>query len=315
MNEVLTLDNHLAAGSTAVTIGMFDGVHRGHAFLIGELKRHAAERGLTPMVVTFDRHPLEVVRPARTPALLMTQAARIAALQAQCEQVAVLTFDQAMAQLSTLQFLELLRDNWGVKLLVMGYNHRFGHEAVWDEDHYKQCGQQAGVEVIVAPAYDGPYAPISSSFIRNNITRGEVDAARDMLGHPFVLQGRVVHGNHNGTSLGYPTANVGDIDPALIVPRNGAYAAVAILNGNRYNAMVGIGYRPTLTQGVVRSIEAHLIDQNGNFYGKDIALEMVGFIRPEIKFDDASALRHQLDVDRKTAINLLTHYHDNNGNH
>ena len=257
------------------TIGMFDGMHRGHITLINALKHEAMARHQRSAVITFRKHPQLVVNPGDSPAK---------------------------------DFIELLHDHYNVATLVMGYNHRFGHERNTTFAHYVEQGRLAGVEVVKAPEYLGRYAPVSSSIVRQLITSGRVEDAMNCMGHPFELSGKVVHGFHNGRGIGFPTANVGEIDPAMILPHQGAYAVMVYVSGQWHKGMVNIGHRPTLDNGDNVSIEVHIFDFDDDIYSQPITLHFVRFLRLEFKLGSIEQLRAQLTYDKQLSNQILDNY-------
>ena len=219
-----------------------------------------------------------------------------------------LDFTAEFAKLDSSQFIELLRDRYGVSLLVAGYNHRFGHNRGETFRDYCRHGEQLGVKMVKAPEYLGPYAPVSSTIVRGLIAAGRVVDAMHCMGRPHMIRGKVVHGFHNGRGLGFPTANVGEIDPQLLLPHNGAYAVLAHVDGQVLQGMANIGKRPTLDNGDQLSIEVNLFDFDDDIYGKDITLEFISFLRLEFKMCGLEELKHQLTLDRNNAKRILNDY-------
>ena len=302
-------NDRLPQGSTVATIGMFDGVHRGHVLLVDFLKRQAEESGKQSLVITFLRHPRQVLYPDNTFRLIMPLEERLKKLEALNPDLLLpLDFTRELSQLDSHQFIELLHDRYGVDVLVAGYNHRFGHSRGETFEDYRRHGERLGVKVIKAPEYLGAYAPVSSTIIRNLISAGKVADALHCMGHPFTLKGKVIHGFHNGRGLGFPTANVGEIDPQILLPHNGAYAVLAHVGGEVLQGMVNIGKRPTLNNGDQLSIEVNLFDFDSDIYGEVISLEFISFLRLEFKMCGIDELKHQLTLDRANAQRLLKEY-------
>lgn len=311
--RTLSETDRLPAGSTVATIGMFDGVHRGHATLVDFLNRQATDAGKQSLVITFLKHPRQVLHPGDGFRLIMPLDERLKQIEALGPDLLLpLDFTPEVAQLDAAQFIELLRDRYGVETLVTGYNHRFGHNKGENFEDYCRFGKQLGVEVVKAPEYLGQYAPVSSTIIRGLVAAGRVVDARHCMGRPFALRGKVVHGFHNGRGLGFPTANVGEIDPEMLLPHNGAYAVLAHVDGQQLQGMANVGYRPTLDNGPQLSIEVNLFDFDDDIYGKDITLEFISFLRLEFKMCGLDELKHQLTMDRDNAKRLLKEYLTNN---
>ena len=309
--RILSASDHIDASEPRVTatIGMFDGMHLGHITLINALKEEASKRGQSSAIVTFRQHPQEVVNPSRPPRAIMTLDKKVEAIEA-CSPtfLILLDFNERLSKLSAREFMELLHQQYNVTTLVMGYNHRFGHERNTTFAHYVEQGRLAGVEVIKAPEYLGQYAPVSSSIVRQLIAGGRVEDAMNCMGHPFELSGTVVHGFHNGRGIGFPTANVGEISPSIILPHNGAYAVMVNVDGVWHKGMVNIGRRPTLDNGDDISIEVNIFDFDSDIYGKPITLHFIRFLRLEFTLGSIEQLRQQLSHDKQLSITILDKY-------
>ena len=287
-------------------IGMFDGVHLGHLTLLDALKAEAQRRGMSSAVFTFRQHPRQVLHPEHEVKMLMSLTDKLQAISQQgIDYIVPLEFTHELARLSALEFMRRLRDDYGVRVLLMGYNHRFGHDRSSSFADYVRWGADLGIDVVKAPEYLGQYAPVSSSIIRNLILAGKVDDAMRCMGRPYQLEGRVVHGLRNGTALGFPTANVGEIAADALIPHNGAYAVVVTLKGRRWQGMVNVGYRPTLGESNRLSIEVNIFDFEGEIYGEPITLEFIQFLRLEFKMVSVDELRRQLEHDRNKALAIL----------
>lgn len=300
------IDNNIAV---TATIGMFDGMHRGHCTLINALKQEAASRGQKSAVITFSQHPQQVINPHGSPSAIMTLDEKIKAIAAtNPDYIILLNFDKQLSQLTASQFLAMLHKQFNVSTLVMGYNHRFGHDHNMSFDAYVEQGKAQGVEIIKAPEYLGRYAPVSSSIVRQLIASGRVEDAMNCMGHPFELAGTVVHGFHNGRGIGFPTANVGNLAPGIILPHNGAYAVMVNVDDQWYKGMVNIGYRPTLDNGSQLSIEVNIFDFDSDIYGKPIKLHFVRFLRLEFKLGSIEQLREQLTHDKQLSNEILDKY-------
>ena len=311
--RILGENDRLPIGSTVATIGMFDGVHRGHATLVHFLNQQAADQGKQSLVITFLNHPRQVLHPDESFRLIMPLEDRLAHLQdLKPDLLLTLPFTPQLASLDSSQFIELLKERYGVAVLVAGYNHRFGHNKGDTFEDYCRHGENLGVNVVKAPEYLGQYAPVSSTIIRGLIAAGRVVDAMHCMGRPHRISGKVVHGFHNGRGLGFPTANVGELDPQLILPHNGAYAVLAHVNGQVLQGMANIGKRPTLDNGDKISIEVNLFDFDEDIYGQDITLEFISFLRLEFKMCGLDELKHQLTLDRDNAKRLLQEYLINN---
>lgn len=304
MNRLTDADR-LPAGTTVATIGMFDGVHQGHATLIEALKSEAHARGLQSLVVTFGQHPQHVLHGGGLK-MLQTLEQRLSTLESFApDHLAVLEFTRELSQLSSEDFMRLLRDRYGIAALIVGYNHRFGHNRNETFADYVATGQRLGIDVIKAPEYLGEYAPVSSTIVRGLIASGKVDDAMHCMGRPYRLEGTVVHGFHNGRGIGFPTANIGQLDPSIILPHNGAYAVLVHVCGHTLQGMVNLGNRPTLHNGTHLSIEVNIFDFDDDIYGQPIALDFIKFLRLEFKLGSIEELRAQLTRDRDKSRAIL----------
>ena len=287
-----------------VTAGCFDGVHRGHRHLLDQVAAEARRRGCPAVVMTFDRHPREVLQKGYQPALLTTTDDRVALLrQTGMDACAVLHFTSEMARLTAAAFMkEILVQGLGASTLVMGYDHRFGSDHLTAFADYAAATAQTGMDIVHAtPLMIGGEA-VSSSRIRRQLAAGDAAGAAACLGRPFALPGRVVHGNHVGTGIGFPTANVKADDDRLMVPAHGVYAAWAQTeDGRQHAAMVNIGVRPTIGDGLLPTTEAHLLHFDGDLYGRHLTLHFVTRLRDERRFTSRDDLRAQLSEDARTA--------------
>lgn len=283
----------------AVAIGFFDGVHRGHRFVFDELRRRARTAGESAWAVTFDVHPFAVIAPERQPPLLSTLDEKIEALRS-CglDGVVVLHFDRKMADFTAERFMhEVLHENLHVERLLVGHDHRFGRPMPGDSfERYREIGDSIGIEVDLCPAMPDE-VDLSSSAIRSLLEAGNVVAAAERLGRPYSLMGTVVHGFQNGRKLGFPTANLDLSCAEKVVPRRGSYVTVVCSDGKQYPAMTNIGRRPTLENGEKVTIETHLLDFDGDLYGRQLEVRFEERLRDERKFDHIDALKAQLNED------------------
>lgn len=304
--KVLTSPAECDKVAIAATIGMFDGVHLGHIALIESLKREAAKRGLATAVVTFRDHPQNVLHGGNVK-WISTLDDRIASIaRAGIDYLILMDFDRRLAALDSTAFMVMLKRNYGLKALMVGFNHRFGHNRSETFIDYQANGKKIGVEVVKAKEYDGEYAPVSSSIIRHLIVGGDVEAAMHRLDHPFSITGTVVHGLKNGRKIGFPTANVGNFSDQLILPPNGAYVALARVNGGPLlKAMANIGTRPTVLSNAPISVEVNILDFDSDIYNLPFTVYLVKRLRPETQYASLDALKEQLLKDRETSRQYL----------
>ena len=297
----------------AATIGMFDGFHLGHRTLVESLKREAGKRGLATAVVTFRDRPQNVLHHAGQK-WICTLDDRIQCIADQgVDYLILMDFTPELAALDSTAFMLLLRDRYHLRALVVGFNHRFGHNRSEGFDDYRANGARLGVEVVQAAEYAGEYAPVSSSIVRRYIAEGNVEAAMHRLYHPFCLSGTVVHGLKNGRKIGFPTANVGGYSPQVIMPANGVYVTLAQIDGGDWlPSMANIGTRPTvLTEGAI-SVEVNIFNFDTDIYDRRFAVRFIKRLRNEVHHASLDALKRQLAADRDAS---LRYFSDRNINH
>ena len=302
-------------GRYMATIGMFDGVHRGHQALIEELRNEARRRGLQTMVVTFAGHPRQVVQPEWQPRLLTTFEEKAALLaETGIDVLVVLRFDAAMASLSARDFmLHVLKERLHADALLTGYDNRFGHDRSETFADYQRYGAQMGIDVVAGhPAEEGNLR-FSSSLIRQLLDQGDVARAAVCLGRNYRLSGRVVHGRAVGRTIGFPTANIVPDDPARIVPQFGVYCVVIHTESgaDSYQSIMNIGTRPTF-HGHEPSLEAHLIGFSGDLYGQTVTAEFIARLRSERVFNTPDDLAVQLEKDAAEAQTIFKNHEKSN---
>ena len=283
----------------AATIGFFDGVHLGHVHLLEELKNIATERGLKSMAITFPEHPRQILQSDYRPRLLSTPEDKMHLLERTgIDYCFPLHFTTAIAALDARTFMtDFLQKKLGVCTLLVGHDHHFGHDTNLTVDDYRRIGDEIGMEVIPADAYLYEGAPISSSRIRRELVAGNVKVANDMLGYRYTICGTVIHGMQNGRKMGFPTANLGPYCEFMQIPADGVYSSIATVDGETWQAMLNIGFRPTF-EGKARTIEAHLLGFDRDIYFHELTLEFVEFLRPERRFGSPEELAAQLEADR-----------------
>ena len=289
----------------AATVGFFDGVHAGHRSLIHQLREAARERGLASAVFTFPVHPRRVLQSDYRPQLLDSFEEKLARLaETEADYCAVLDFTPTLAALTAREFIERLAAEWCVRTLVVGYDHRFGHDRAEGFEEYVAHGRAVGMEVLRGVPYlleDG--TAVSSSRIRALLTECRVEEAARMLTVPYRLRGHVVSGQRLGRTMGFPTANLSVDEPLKIRPGDGVYAVRAWLRGVAYRGMLSIGNRPTLGNQPT-AVEVHLLDFAGQIYGEALEVEFILHLRANRRFDSLDALREQLLRDREAVLRL-----------
>ncbi|GAA2155478.1 bifunctional riboflavin kinase/FAD synthetase [Kitasatospora kazusensis] len=294
-------------GRSVVTIGSFDGVHRGHQLIISRVVERARELGVKAVVVTFDPHPSEVVRPGSHPALLAPQPRR-AELMAELgvDAVLVLPFTPEFSRESPEAFVQqVLVDALHARQVIEGPNFRFGHKASGNVALLTELGRTADfdVEVVDLRLRCAAGEPFSSTLVRRLVAEGEVSAAAEVLGHPHRVEGVVVQGAQRGRELGFPTANV-DTVPHSAVPADGVYAGWLTADGERMPAAISVGTNPTF-DGTARTVEAYAIDRVGlDLYGLHVAVDFLAYLRGMEKFESIEALLDRMADDVKRAREL-----------
>lgn len=289
----------------AATVGFFDGVHTGHRFLIAELKKEAAKRGLKSMVITFKVHPRKVLHAAYLPQLLTSAEEKLEQLKStDVDEVVELDFTTEMAQLTAAEFIkQILAEQLGVKLLLVGHDHRFGKNREEGFPEYVAYGKQNGMEVIQATRYSTEqFSHISSSEVRNALLNGEIERANTLLTYPYAFTGYVVSGFQVGKKIGFPTANLNPVEPDKLIPAIGVYAVLIDWNGTTYSGMMNIGRRPTLDNGDAVSLEVHIINFDADIYHQQVKVTFIRKIRDEKKFNSVEELIEQLKMDKEIVL-------------
>lgn len=296
----------LGARGCVLTVGAFDGIHRGHARLIGRVLAAARERGAPARLVTFEPHPLRVVRPAAAPPRLSTVEEKIEVLAATgLDAVAVVRFDAALAQLTPREFVQqVLLDRLGMGHLVVGYDHAFGRNRSGDVATLQALGAELGFGVEVVEPVAGREGPISSTRIRAAVAEGDVATAALALGRPYSLRGTVVRGDGRGRDLGFPTANLRTA-PEKLVPLAGIYAVRVHVGRTSADGVLHVGPRPTFGDPTP-TIEVHIFDFDGDIYGADVRIDFCGRIRGVESFAGEAALVRAMEGDAAAARKLLS---------
>lgn len=302
--------SHLPAEvqGAAVTVGTFDGVHRGHQDLIARLVASAREAGLHSVAITFEPHPLEVVNPAAAPPLLTVGEEKLEALmETGLDHVVVLAFTHELASLSATEFVDsVLRDRFRMRHLLIGHDHGFGRQRAGNAAVLQSLGTTRGFTVDVVPpvaAADGRW--ISSTAIRRAVAGGDLPRAAELLGRPYSISGTVEAGAARGRALGFPTLNLSKPSPRKLLPPEGVYAVRVTTPRGTFGGMMNLGPRPTFGEAD-RSIEAYLFDVSGDFYGQSVRVDVLRRLRDTRAFSSPDALVQQLRADESDARSALT---------
>jgi riboflavin kinase/FMN adenylyltransferase len=289
-----------------VTVGTFDGVHRGHWEVLQRIRARADEGGHRSVLVTFHPHPLRIVRPEYAPPLLTTPVEKKEILAESGLHWAVfLSFTPTLAAYPPRRFVEeILVERLGVKELVIGYDHGFGRGRSGDVETLRELGEELSFNVVVVPPVSDGEGAVSSSRIRDALGSGDVEAARNGLGRPYSLRGLVVRGEGRGRTLGFPTANLAVVDGDKLIPRTGIYAVRGVLGRGTFDGALHLGPRPTF-RGSPPTIELHLLDFEGDLYGEEIRVDFVHRLRDVRPFTSATALIGQMRDDVDLAREVL----------
>ena len=294
--------------NAVVTSGTFDGVHLGHQKILKRVVEAAKRENGESVVITFWPHPRLVLYPNDGDGLKLLntfeEKAKLVELQG-IDHLISIPFTKEFSQLTSEEFIQqILIDKIGTKHLIIGYDHKFGKNREGSFEHLKENAHLYGFTVEEIPREDLENVGISSTLIRQNLLEGKVEVSNNFLGHNYSVFGKVIHGNELGRKIGFPTANILLGEPYKLIPSDGVYAAIVLLNGVQYKAMVNIGYRPTV-DGQMHTIEAHLFNFNQDIYHQYIEVQFIKMLRTEIKFDSIEALKIQLVKDKELAIDLL----------
>lgn len=307
------------------TIGSFDGVHRGHLCLLKQVRDIADERGIKAAAVTFTSSPKRVLG-GKDVAQLNGLRERLLLLQRSgVDEIHLLDFTHDMAKMTAYDFMrQVLKEKFGVEVLVIGYDHRFGCNRTDGFDDYVRYGKELGIEVVRGEACMAGDAPVSSTRIRQCLAEGKVSDAAQLLGYNYKLCGKVVDGYKVGRKLGFPTANIDVRRDNKLLPADGVYAVCCRLaeeypattdsnlasTNEQWIGMLNIGHRPTINNGTERSIEVHILDFEGDLYGKSLCIEFVERLREERSFENLEELTSQLAADREKVKNMFPSTHN-----
>ena len=291
---------------TVATIGFFDGVHLGHRYLINQVKIAASQCGWCSSIITFPVHPRQVIQSDYQPQLLSSPEEKIELLsQTDVDNCILLPFTRELSKLTAWEFMQLLYEQYKVRMLVIGYDHRFGHHRAETFEDYCRYGRELGIHIMQATAYTQEQDKVSSSAIRRALLSGDVMTAHKYMGYNYFLEGTVVSGYQVGRKIGFPTANLRVDFPYKLIPSIGVYAVRVQVAGQQWKGMLSIGYRPTINNGNDLSIEVHILDFQGDIYNQKMRLEFVEYLRPEVKFDSIDELIAQMHKDKEETIKVL----------
>ncbi len=287
-----------------LTIGVFDGVHLGHKYLISQLKEYARQQNLLSGVVTFRQHPREVLSPRTKLPFLTSLTEKVNLLQNEgVDAVITLSFTRELAQLSAGQFVGLLKKYLRMRGLIIGPDFTLGRSREGNADTLRALGQDMNFSVTIIPPVRMNGEVVSSTVIRNALASGDIKKVTSLIGRPFRLQGRVTAGAGRGSELGFPTANL-DIDPKQALPAEGVYATRAYIGDKAYQSMTNIGRRPTFGDNG-RTVETYILNYQGELYECELRIDIVERLRGEKRFDTVAELKKQIAEDIKQGRAIL----------
>ena len=301
--EVLRSLEQKADGSRLIiALGNFDGVHLGHRKLLEKMISYAHKKRAIPSVLLFQPHPQQVLDPANAPKLIMSNERKIKVMNdLGVELFYLIPFDLTFAAQEPEEFVEeVLLKKLNVSGIFVGYNYQFGKCGAGKPEDLKRIGREKGIYVEVIPPVVMQGVPISSTLIRSALTNGDVVRAKELLGYWPVLQGEVIQGDQRGRRIGFPTANLA-VPEDMLIPRSGVYAGEAVVDGEPYLTVLNIGRHPTFGLSCQQTIEAHLLNFDGDLYGKGLEISLYKMLREEKKYNNADELIDQINKDIKVA--------------
>jgi riboflavin kinase/FMN adenylyltransferase len=307
MKVYRSLDELPVMRNAIVTQGTFDGVHAAHKVIINRVKELARMHHGETVLMTFDPHPRMVLFPdEHGMRLLHTLDEKIVALEAEgIDHLVVIPFTLEFSRLTSMQFIrDIIVNKIGTKVLVIGYDHRFGKNREGSFEHLREFSSLYGFEVEEIPEQDVDEVAVSSTRIRKALEEGDVAGAARNLGKPYAIHATVAQGKQLGRTIGFPTANLVITHPAKLIPADGVYAVQVFFNNQLYGGMLNAGYRPTV-DGRTHAIEVHLFEFNEDLYGQTIEVRYVDKLRSEMKFDGIESLKNQLEKDKLHALAVL----------
>ena len=288
-----------------LTIGVFDGVHLGHKYLIAQLMEYARREDLLSGVITFRQHPLEVLQPQTELPFLTDLAQRVDLLKNEgIEAVITLSFTPELAKLSVDQFVSLLKKYLRMRGMVIGPDFALGRNREGNPDALHTLGQELNFSVTVIPPIKINGEVVSSTAIRNALVNGDMKRVFNLLGRPFSLQGQVIIGASRGSGLGFPTANL-DINPKQALPATGVYATWAYIDNKAYQSITNIGKRPTFGDNEC-TVEVYVLNYHGNLYGCELKIDIIERLRDEKRFDTVDELKKQIAEDAQQGKAILS---------
>ena len=301
------IENFKKVPNAVVTIGTFDGVHRGHQEILRNMVNRAHELGGESVVVTFYPHPRQVISHDSDIRFISTQEEKIRLLETLgIDNLIIIKFTKEFAAIPSEDFIKnFIVKNIQPAVLIIGYDHHFGKGRTGDFDMLYELGSQYHFKVEKIQEQDVDNVAVSSTKIRQFLENGDIKHANMLLGYEFSYTGKVIHGQQVGHKMGYPTANIDVAEEFQLIEKQGVYATFAEIDGKSYPAMTYIGKRPTMHDNRPQSIETYIISFDGDLYDKEIKIRFVDFVRDDKKFDNFEALKRQISIDEQQIINIL----------
>ena len=310
MKVTKDLKNAISSRPSILTLGTFDGVHKGHRKIISNLKSEAKRNNLRSIILTFFPHPRNIVSSEIIKSISTIDEKIKIFSDLGIDELIIQKFDKSFASMDAKEFIELLVNNLKIKKIIVGYNHRFGKNRSADINVLKDFSLKYDFEVLEIKAYEVENIKISSTKIRDAIQQGNIKLCNNYLGYNFNINGDVVKGKSIGKSLGFPTANIKIVEEYKIMPKNGVYLVRCFFEKEKLYGMMNIGFNPTFGSND-KTLEVNIFDFDKDLYGETIRIEFLNFIREEIKFENVELLQNQLIKDRENCIKHLNSTYNN----
>ena len=310
MKVTKDLKNAISSRPSILTLGTFDGVHKGHRKIISNLKSEAKRNNLRSIILTFFPHPRNIVSSEIIKSISTIDEKIKIFSDLGIDELIIQKFDKSFASMDAKEFIELLVDNLKIKKIIVGYNHRFGKNRSADINVLKDFSLKYDFEVLEIKAFEVENIKISSTKIRDAIQQGNINLCNNYLGYNFNINGDVVKGKSIGKSLGFPTANIKIVEEYKIMPKNGVYLVRCFFEKEKLYGMMNIGFNPTFGSND-KTLEVNIFDFDKDLYGETIRIEFLNFIREEIKFENVELLQNQLIKDRENCIKHLNSTYNN----
>ena len=310
MKVTKDLKNAISSQPSILTLGTFDGVHKGHRKIISNLKSEAKRNNLRSIILTFFPHPRNIVSSEIIKSISTIDEKIKIFSDLGIDELIIQKFDKSFASMDAKEFIELLVDNLKIKKIIVGYNHRFGKNRSADINVLKDFSLKYDFEVLEIKAFEVENIKISSTKIRDAIQQGNIKLCNNYLGYNFNINGDVVKGKSIGKSLGFPTANIKIVEEYKIMPKNGVYLVRCFFEKEKLYGMMNIGFNPTFGSND-KTLEVNIFDFDKDLYGETIRIEFLNFIREEIKFENVELLQNQLIKDRENCIKHINSTYNN----